>query len=162
MNNVVLRPITEKEYDYWKELSVEDYANELIDVGKFTEERAMAKAKSEFDKMLVDGIRTPNNYIYIAENNSHENVGLIWYNAEKKDKIFIAYFIVYQEHRGMGYSKAILLELEKLVKNQGINLICLHVFKNNYIAINLYNNMGYEYYNSNAGKGSAYMRKYIM
>ena len=164
MNNTVqFRKITEYEFNLWKEDSLKSYANDLINAGQCSLEEALERATSDFEAIMTEGLETPNNFIYIAENIDNEAVGLIWYEAKSESKAFIADFLVYSNHRGKGYGKSILNELEVNLKKQGIKHILLHVFEKNTTARELYKKVGYVDLDAkNIEEGSIYMVKTLI
>lgn len=44
--------------------AITDYANEKVEAGTWDEEEALAKSQDSFNKLLYDGITTPNEYLY--------------------------------------------------------------------------------------------------
>lgn len=162
-NSIKLRKITENEFNIWKEESIKSYAEDLLLAGQCTQENAIERANADFNNILTEGISTPNNFIYIAENMDKEAVGIIWYETNTDKRAFIADFLVYSNYRGKGYGKSILQELELVVKEQGIEKILLHVFEKNITARELYKKMGYiEVQAEDIEEGSIYMRKNLI
>ena len=164
MNNTVqFRKITEDEFKLWKESSVKGYADDLVNAGQCSLEDALERATADFDAIMIEGLSTPNNFIYIAENTDKEAVGLIWYETNEEKRAFIADFLVYSNHRGKGYGKNILNELEVVVREQGIKYILLHVFDKNTTARELYKKVGYvELDVDGIEEGSIYMKKTLI
>ncbi len=162
-NSIKLRKITENEFNIWKEESIKSYAEDLLLAGQCTQENAMERASADFNNILTEGISTPNNFIYMAENMDKEAVGIIWYEINDNKRAFIADFLVYSNYRRKGYGKSILQELEIVVKEQGIEKILLHVFEKNITARELYKKVGYiEVQAEDIEEGSIYMRKNLI
>ena len=60
-----------------------------------------------------------------------------------KDSYYIHSVGLYQEHRGQGYGRKLMLEAEELAKSLQVNTTSLHVFQQNTQALTLYQGMGY-------------------
>lgn len=82
-------------------------------------------------------------------------VGMIWIaktSTTNPDQGYIFDFIIYEPHRGKGYGKQAMKEIEIIAKELGMNKIGLHVFGHNTIARGLYEKLGYEITNINMMK----------
>lgn len=44
--------------------AITDYAKEKVEAGTWDEEESLAKSQDSFNKLLYDGITTPNEYLY--------------------------------------------------------------------------------------------------
>ncbi len=159
VQTVILRKMNDAEYMQWKECSTSDYAKSLIESGKCSESDAKAQAEMEFSSYLKIGLSTPNHYVLIAENTDGIPVGMIWYETEDPKHAFIADFVIYDPYRQMGYGRATLAEMERMLKLAGASSVALHVFEQNKTAIALYEKCGYSVMNDDADAGSLYMKK---
>ena len=157
IRHIKLRDMTENEYINWKEWSLANYTKELIETGQYSEDEAKPQAEKDFS-MLTNGLATPGNYFFIAENDDTTPVGMIWYIIQDADRIFIADFMVYDKYRRMGYGSAILTELECRLKPERFSIIVLHVFEHNKPAIELYKKFGYKIAQK-TDNGGMYMEK---
>ena len=113
----------------------------------YSELDAAELAKNDFDRILVDGFSTKDNYTYNIIDDAGKEVGYIWYtirNDGKNHKAFICDILVRKEFRGHGFGRRALVDLEEQVKSMGLNKIGLHVFAVNTVAVGLYKSMGYE------------------
>lgn len=157
---VKLRKMNEDEYIQWREWSILDYAKSLIESGQYSENDAKGQAEIEISAYLKNGLDTPNHYILIAENRDGMPVGMIWYETEDSKRAFIADLLVYDLYKRMGYGRAILLEMERILKQAETLSAVLHVFEYNKAAIALYEKCGYSIVDCNdADEGSLYMKK---
>ncbi len=147
MAEAVLRPMGEDEYQSWYVAAVEAYAQGHAATGYLTPEEARGMAAKEFQDLLPDGPRSKGHHLYtIADAESGENVGMIWFaerGAPQVPHAFIYDFIVWERHRGKGYGKAAMLAIEPEVQALGLRRIALHVFGENATAIGLYERSGY-------------------
>ena len=158
--HITFRPFTRQEFSRYEEWSIGSYAEALICSGTETEKDALCVSAEEFEEMLPDGMDTPDNFFFYADNEYGDNVGFVWYTVVEKGEVFLSDFGVSPEYREQGYGAAILRKLEAELRAQGITLISLHVFDYNKPAIRLYTDMGYEVY-THLEPASTYMKKEI-
>ncbi|EAC9069319.1 GNAT family N-acetyltransferase [Listeria monocytogenes] len=125
--------------------AITDYANEKVEAGTWDEEEALAKSQDSFNKLLYDGITTPNEYLYSII--SGEKIGYIWFHVDETHSgkhAFIYDFVIFEAFRGKGFGTKTLEALDKLAKDMEITKIELHVFAHNKTAIGLYNKVGFQ------------------
>ncbi|MCL2672025.1 MAG: GNAT family N-acetyltransferase [Clostridiales bacterium] len=162
MQPITLRKMTEEEFIYWNEWSLSSYAKSLVTAGQCTESGARAQAESDFSAALKDGLSTQNHHILIAENAENIPIGMLWYETENPTHAYIADLAIYAAYQRMGYGQAILSELERILTQDGIPVIVLHVFTHNTAAIKLYEKCGYSAMQvDQAEEGSLYMKKVL-
>jgi ribosomal protein S18 acetylase RimI-like enzyme len=155
---VILREMNGDEYISWKEWSLADYTRELANARNITAPAARAQAESEFASLLPNGLSTPNQYLFTAENADGAAVGMIWYENDAPGQAFIADFTVYEAYRRKGYGTSILRELKNKLAAESDTRIVLHVFENNAPAIRLYEKFGFARMETEAAEaGSLYM-----
>lgn len=152
-----LRKMNPKDFQNWKEYCINDYAKELVKYEGINLSTALMQSNKEFDSSLPKGINTMNSYIYEAYEGDC-NVGFIWLQDKGDNTYFIVYLYVYDTYRNKRYGKQILQLIEKI---KDIELIMLHVFSKNVVAINLYLSQGYNFMDVETNPNSLYMRKYI-
>ena len=155
--NLSFREMTDKEFEKFVENSVLDYSKDLIKSGLCSEENAFDSAKKQFNDLLPQGKYTENNFIYVAVNSDHEDVGIIWYNKHSEGVAFICDFLIFENFRKKGYGKQTLLLLDSDAKEKGFTKILLHVFRFNKTAFSLYDSIGYKVVKEDGG--SIYMVK---
>ncbi|EDE9629183.1 GNAT family N-acetyltransferase [Listeria monocytogenes] len=125
--------------------AITDYANEKVEAGIWDEEEALAKSQDSFNKLLYDGITTPNEYLYSII--SGEKIGYIWFHVDETRSgkhAFIYDFVIFEAFRGKGFGTKTLEALDALAKEMQITKIELHVFAHNQTAIGLYNKVGFQ------------------
>lgn len=125
--------------------AITDYANEKVEAGTWDEEEALAKFQDSFNKLLYDGITTPNEYLYSII--SGEKIGYIWFHVDETRSgkhAFIYDFVIFEAFRGKGFGTKTLEALDALAKEMQITKIELHVFAHNQTAIGLYNKVGFQ------------------
>ena len=138
--------LTEKDFQDFLEFSVKDYAEQSIKAGRVLEEESEKWSKGEFDYLLPQGLETPNQFIYNIVLDEKETIGTIWFSGriEKGDRAFLNNIQIQEKHRGKGYGKLAMMELEAEVKRKGFTEIDLHVYSWNTVAINLYRKLNFE------------------
>lgn len=139
-----LRPVTQKEYEFWLQRSLGEYKNEQIKSG-LSEAEAEEKSGADFNRYLPDGPQSPDQYLFSIKDQD-SSIGFIWFcergNPENR-KAYLLDIVIEEEHRGKGYGKKAMLLLEEKVKSLGLKHIGLHVFGHNHRAYELYKKLGY-------------------
>ncbi|EDP7876256.1 GNAT family N-acetyltransferase [Listeria monocytogenes] len=125
--------------------AITDYAKEKVEAGTWDEEESLAKSQDSFNKLLYDGITTPNEYLYSII--SGEKIGYIWFHVDETRSgkhAFIYDFVIFEAFRGKGFGTKTLAALDVLAKEMQITKIGLYVFAHNQTAIGLYNKVGFQ------------------
>ena len=146
--SVKIRKMTEDEFSYVYQWSVEQNTKELMKELHMSEEDAAKKTMEEVSEMLPDGINTSNNYLMsIIEAESGEMVGFIWTLHEMTDgrkQCFICDFAVWESYRRKRYGIKTLCLMEKMAIESGCQEIVLFVGDHNYAAKTMYEKCGYK------------------
>ncbi|GGR12668.1 GNAT family N-acetyltransferase [Streptomyces aurantiogriseus] len=134
------RPMTEAEYGPWRERGIAGYAQDWID-RDVPEALARAKALQDYARSLPQGLATENARISVLE---HEGspVGDLWL-AFPDDKAFVFNVETYEEHRGRGHGRSLMLLAEAQTVAAGRRVLGLNVFAGNTPAERLYESLGY-------------------
>ncbi|WP_075619728.1 GNAT family N-acetyltransferase [Paenisporosarcina indica] len=140
---VTLKLMSSEEFQQYLDISVVNYAKEKVASGNWSQEESLTKAKEEYARLLPDGEKSENNYLY---NVLHENhaVGIIWLAQKTNGEGFIYDISISETYRGCGYGKEAMKEIEGIAKELGMTKIGLHVFGHNLVARGLYESLGYE------------------
>ena len=151
---IQLVPMTESEYEPYLEKTCPEYAAENVKAGYWSEEDALERARQAFARLLPQGVKTENNYLFrIMLEESGEKVGMLWMKHESPRPYgYLFDFMLDETQRGKGYGKRAMLALEEIAKEMGIETLALHVFAHNTVAMNLYKNLGYEVASQNMKK----------
>jgi RimJ/RimL family protein N-acetyltransferase len=154
MPNVHLVPLTEADYADYMARSVADYAADNVKAGYWTSAEAQQRAQSVFDRLLPQGVHTPEQHLYsIRDAESGVQVGVIWLHENRKQVLgFIYDFVISEQFRRQGYGTAALLALEDVARQMGLTKLNLHVFGHNTPAKALYEKVGYVVTSFNMGK----------
>lgn len=144
---VQLREMSKKEFKYFFENSIFDYANDLVKSSNITMDEALIQAQREFAEILPNGLDTKDNVLRIVVDTAEEKaVGAIWYLFEMTDdvkQVFLSDLIIKEEERRKGYASAALTEMEQDAQKNGCAESIIYVWKHNPPAINLYTQCGY-------------------
>lgn len=146
--------MTEEAFEMYKERLIEDYAKTLAKNLKRSLEFTLAASSEQINGLLKDGRHTKDHYVYdVVDAATEEIVGVLWVNVKPEEQRAFIYDIEMRpEHQGKGYGKATLAELERIMKEKGVNKIGLNVFADNPAAIHLYKGSGYAVTNMNMVK----------
>lgn len=141
---ITLKTMKKQAYNKWLKKSIHRYAKENIKVGLLKKRNALAIIQERYKKYLPKGMHTPKNDIYHVYNEEGKRVGDLWIIWVKKEKqLYIAEIYIRKRYRRRGYAKAVLLEMETLVKQRDFSMIELSVFSHNTMAKSLYAHCGF-------------------
>ncbi len=151
-----LVPMREAEYRVYLELSIREYAEDMVQSGNWQPEEALDRSTQEFAKYLPAGVATKDHYLYEIEDTTlGTKVGMIWLARimqGAKPIMFIYDFRIDEAQRRKGYGEQALRAAEDQAKALGLDTIALHVFGFNHAARALYEKLGYEITNINMAK----------
>jgi ribosomal protein S18 acetylase RimI-like enzyme len=144
-----LVPMTAEAYEDYLEALAPDYAREHVEAGNWPEEGAVERALKEMrEQYLPQGVATENNYLFtLLDSDIGEKVGMLWYAILDRDdrrQAFVYDVIVDEAFRRRGYGYQAFQKMETLVKEQGVDMIALHVFGYNVGAQAMYKKLGFE------------------
>ena len=141
-------PLTKEEYQSYINTVIDELPKEFIRAGVRDQKKAIRQTKEQIERILPNGLETPNNFLYsILDKVTSNKVGILWYEIREKEGIkhaFICDISINKNHRRKGYGTQAFQVLEKEVKNKGLSSIKLHVFGHNKLAIKLYKKLGYK------------------
>ncbi len=143
-----LVPMSEKIFAEYLSAAVAGYANDNIVSGRWPEQDAHARSEESFRDSLPQGLQTPNQYLFeITDIEGGSCVGYLWFAVVEKNNLrsaFVYDLEIKEEHRRQGYAEAAFREMEKQVRELGLQSIGLHVFAYNKGAQALYEKLGYQ------------------
>ncbi|MGW2051302.1 GNAT family N-acetyltransferase [Streptomyces sp. NPDC001858] len=134
------RPLTEAEFGPWKEYHLEGYAQTWIERG-VPETRARERARADYARLLPQDLATENALLSVLE---HEGtpVGTLWL-ALRDDTGFVYNVETYDDQRGRGHGRSLMLLAEAQTAAAGRPALGLNVFAGNTPAERLYESLGY-------------------
>ena len=151
---VRVRPMTAAEYADWQEHSFAAYAVEVSEARGIPLDDARRLAVESHAQHLPDGQATAGVHIVIGEDAEGARVGILWVgpNPNGVGPAWVYDIEVAEDRRGEGWGRALMLEAERLAREDGHAEIGLNVFGSNAVARRLYESLGY-------GVSSIQMRK---
>ena len=141
---VTLRPMTEADYAAYLPRATEAYAAEVARNNLVSEDEGLARSQRSFETELPDGIHTPDQRLFIAEDAEGELVGYLWLARKAEtDTVFIYDIEVVAERRGEGFGRRLMELVEVEGRAMGMSRIELNVHADNEVARSLYESAGY-------------------
>ena len=151
-----LEPMTEMEFQIYRERLVREYAADKVRAGTWRAEDALSRSEREINDLLPKGLATPDHYLFsMRDDAAAKNVGILWFALVHwggKDLAFVYDIEVDSDQQSRGYGSQALSALEEKVRALGLDRIELHVFGYNHRARQLYEKLGYEITNINMAK----------
>ena len=135
--------MTPEEYGPFMERLIPDYAAEHIVSGRWSAEDSLAGARKEVERLLPQGIATPNeHFLTLLGGTPEERVGYLWLHLDKNNG-FVYDLWIAEPHRRKGYAREGMRAVEPYARERGATRIALHVFGHNAPARELYRSLGY-------------------
>jgi len=137
----------ELSYPAFFELAAQSYAHDNVASGRWSAEDALALARAETERLLPQGIATPDNHLFeIREPHSALTVGYLWaaaLNRGVKKVGYVVQLLVLPEFRRQGHARVAMQEFEAIARELGFDTIALNVFASNAAAQALYRSLGF-------------------
>ncbi|GER92243.1 N-acetyltransferase [Dictyobacter vulcani] len=145
---VILRPMAETEFQAYLEPAIQDYAQNIFENGTLTEAQALERSRQQYGELLPQGLASPRQYLFtLVEPEQQQSVGILWFAIEERPGrapyAFVYDIRINDAHQRHGYGSQAFQEMEKKVRELGINQIALHVFGSNTGALEMYKKLGY-------------------
>jgi ribosomal protein S18 acetylase RimI-like enzyme len=145
---IELRPMSSRAFEAYLQMSIEEYAQEMVSARNVSQEDAQEASEKQFSELLPDGLdSTGQHLLSIWDPGSAKDVGVLWVGERERGEMLqaVIYDIrVMEDLRGQGYGTQTLQAVEDMVRQMGISEIWLHVFGHNTGARRLYERLGYE------------------
>ncbi|WP_349514943.1 GNAT family N-acetyltransferase [Leuconostoc suionicum] len=140
-----LENMTAAHFDDYMSSSIKEYALEKVQAGSWTQEDSLDNARLTYDRLLPDGLNTPNNFFFSIINGDNV-IGYIWLgpDSENKNIAFIFDFEIYDAYQNNGFGSQTISLASTKAKTLGFTSIGLHVFGTNSRAIHVYEKAGFE------------------
>jgi ribosomal protein S18 acetylase RimI-like enzyme len=142
-----ITPMSEAEYNVWAPRSRAAYAADKMRANELTKEEADKIAQDDFERLLPDGHRSKDNFLFTLKDEKQNLAGFSWFvirGPEDNRRAFVCDIVVDESYRGKGYGRQLMLFMENEARKLGLKRIGLHVFGFNETAIGLYRSLGYE------------------
>lgn len=144
---VALVPMTEEEFGPYLEAGIREFAQQKMISGEWSERDAVALSEADHARLLPDGLKTPDQYLYtVRDAGSAETVATIWLALRPKGgrtESYIYDIEVHERYRGRGYGRATMLAGIDKARELGADTVGLHVFGHNAPARALYTSLGF-------------------
>ena len=147
MDEPLVRPMSAVEFAPFRANVIREYADQKVEAGEWPEAGAVEMATQETDVLLPQGQDTPGMVMLTAEAPDGTVAGQVWVAVRpgaSPPEAWIYAIEVKPEHRGRGYSRALLAAAERAAADHGAVAIGLNVFGPNAVARRLYETSGYE------------------
>jgi ribosomal protein S18 acetylase RimI-like enzyme len=144
--SIELRLMREDEFPEWKANSVGAYATDMHVNGGVPRDAADAKATSDFDGLLGQGVETPDQFLHVIEEDGAV-VGHLWTAARTSPigRVLFVYEVrVSEQARGRGLGREAMKFAERFAREQRLDRIELNVMGGNEVARGLYRSLGYD------------------
>jgi ribosomal protein S18 acetylase RimI-like enzyme len=147
MPELVVRAMTEPEFDEWRGAAVRDFAGEQVAAGNWSPGEAEELSRAADRALLPDGYATAGMLFLHGARPDGTPVGVLWLGLAhprgKGDYAFVYDIEIDRAHRGLGYGRVLLAAAEEAVRSRGVGALELNVFGDNARAIRLYASSGY-------------------
>jgi ribosomal protein S18 acetylase RimI-like enzyme len=141
-----LRKMSDSEFREYLDRSIPEFAEEKVRVGNWTPAEAAQRSEETFQRLLPEGISTPDHHLYKIEQDG-VTVGEVWLAMEgtpERKAGYIYDVFIAEPFRRRGIATHAMRLLEKEAVHFGFKTLGLHVFGDNQAAIKLYKKLGYE------------------
>lgn len=141
---ITLRDMNEEEFESYRSLFINEYAQDLQRNREYLPEKARAKAIESIDTVLTKGVATPANQLWCIQqpDEPEEIIGILWLSLTGSSA-WISDFYIYPDWRSRGFGGLALSVMKTVLKEMGINEVGLRVAPNNASAKALYHNNGF-------------------
>lgn len=147
MAELLVRAMTESEYDEWRATVIRAFAEEQVANGSWAPAEAEVRARRGNDDLLPDGFATAGMVFLTALHPDLTPVGVLWMGLRHPrgtpDCGFVYDLEVAEAFRGRGYGRRLLEVAEETARSAGVGALELNVFGDNSRAIGLYESTGY-------------------
>lgn len=140
-----LKAMTEQDFEVYQNIEIPRYAKENEKPRGMSAEEALEFSKKSFANLLPNGIKTPNHFFFILED--EKRIGTLWLfirQENNRKNLFVYNIEIEESRRGQGHGKMAMQKVCEFAKENGCQSVELHVFGHNLVARNLYISMGFE------------------
>ncbi len=138
-----LRAMQADEFDGYRAYFIPDYAGEIASNYGVSMAEALAKAASDINGALTQGVATAGNVLQCITNTA-DVIGYIWYRPDHDARsVFISDFCILPAHQNKGYGTQALAALEVRLTEDGFTQISLRVAADNPHAQHVYSQGGF-------------------
>jgi RimJ/RimL family protein N-acetyltransferase len=139
-------PMSDEDFAAFLRKSIPEYAYDQSRAKNWGANEAMGRAKAEFQQLLPQGLKTPNQHLNVIVNDKAQKVGMIWYFVDQQRErptAFLIDFFFFSEERNKGYEKEAFALFEQEARSLGVQRVELQVFSHKTDEVARYQNNGY-------------------
>jgi len=137
-----LERMSEADFNIVKGKMIADYAKDKVKVGHWSEREALEFSKEALEKILKDGISTPNHYLLNAYEDEVK-VGFVWMN-KFNGEMFVNNTCIFEEFQENEYELKFIELIEDKANELDTKKINIHSYGYNEKNIAVYKKMGYD------------------
>mgnify|MGYP000846921011 FL=1 len=150
---ITFTPMSDTDYPDYLAYFIPDYAKEIVENYRLTEEAALQHAATEIGASLPEGVNTPGQTLLTVVRDSADAVGYLWYKADPLLKsVYVNDFYIFPQYRNQGLGRLALAQLEHNLRDQGYQQIKLRVAAGNKTAQHVYAASGFNVTGINMNK----------
>ncbi|KRM44401.1 GNAT family N-acetyltransferase [Lentilactobacillus parafarraginis] len=140
-----LTPMTQADYDDYLATAATTFASEKVKAGTWNEQLAFQRASETYQRLLPNGIKTPDNYFYRIDQDKTK-VGVLWLakSHDNPEAAFIYDLYIFKDYQNQGIGTEALQLADDEARQLGFKRIALHVFGHNERALHVYQKSGFE------------------
>lgn len=145
--DLVLEPMTAREFDGFWQRAVDAYAEGLLHDGVASPEQAGSDAEKAMREHLPAGLGTENQYLFTARRGT-DVIGEVWFELRRRSdgiRAFVLDLSVSIRHRRKGHGASVMRLAAFRASLLGASSMGLHVFGSNSTAITLYEKLGFRW-----------------
>jgi RimJ/RimL family protein N-acetyltransferase len=138
--------MSEEDFAAFLRKSIPEYAYDQSRAKNWGANEAMARAKAEFQQLLPQGLKTPNQHLNVIVNDKGQKVGMLWYFVDQQRErptAFLIDFFFFLEERNKGYEKDAFALFEQEARSLGVQRVELQVFSHKTDEVARYQHNGY-------------------
>ncbi|CAI1664208.1 putative N-acetyltransferase YycN [compost metagenome] len=141
---ITLRDMNEEEFENYRSLFINEYAQDLQKNRGYLSEKALLKAIESIDTVLTKGVATPANQLWCIQqlDEPEQVIGYLWLSITRPSA-WISDFYIYPNWRSRGFGSLALCVMKKLLKVMDIDEVGLRVAPENASAKAIYHKNGF-------------------
>ncbi|MBV7403446.1 GNAT family N-acetyltransferase [Enterobacter sp. ENT03] len=150
---ITFTPMSDAEYPAFLAYFIPDYAQEIAENYRLTDDAALRHATAEVNASLHAGVNTPGQTLLTIVHAPDGAVGYLWYKADPLLKsVYVNDLSIFPHLRNQGLGRLALAELEHKLRDEGYQQIKLRVAAENKTAQHVYAASGFNVTGINMNK----------
>lgn len=139
---------SEADFHAWLLQAIPAFALMNVEDGRWSLAESIEKSQQAHVELLPLGLQTPGqHFVNLQDADSGAAVGALWWAESDKAgrrEAYVYNLSIDEPARRRGYARAAFDELERVVRERGVQQLALHVFGHNHGARRLYDELGFE------------------